>query len=146
VYSLIDAVDSDLISDEFDTVRFNETHDFGNHIKITARERVDPSDSLKELGENDRIRRLNGEDGCLIFSRDANDRAVVAVVQLLFVILHTPKPHHQRAVQRKRFRPFVRNIITVDTTNSNRGRICLGQDLSYALYTDHKTSYASVFC
>ena len=51
MYSLLDAVDSESIADEFDIGKHSKTHDFDNHIKIAVREGIDPSDSLAELQE-----------------------------------------------------------------------------------------------
>jgi hypothetical protein len=117
VYSLIDEVDSESIADEFDIGKFNNTHDFDNHIKIAVREGIDPSDSLKELEEttdsDDEMEKMAAST----FSRYTNDRDYGAVVQLLFAILHTPELYHQRAVQRKRLKHLLRSVIAVDATN-----------------------------
>ena len=43
LYSLLDAVDSESIADEFDIGKHNKTHDFDNHLKIAVREGLDPS-------------------------------------------------------------------------------------------------------
>ena len=51
VYSLIDAVDSESITEEFDLGTFSKIHDLGNPVKIAVREGIDPSDSLAELEE-----------------------------------------------------------------------------------------------
>ena len=51
------------------------------------------------------------------FSRRTNDRAVVAVVRVLFELLHTPQLYHQRGVQRKRLERINRAVVAIDATN-----------------------------
>jgi hypothetical protein len=41
VYSLIDAVDSESIAEEFDIGIHTDTHDFENHLKVAVREGLD---------------------------------------------------------------------------------------------------------
>ena len=49
VYSLLDAVDSESIADEFRIGVHSDKHDFTNHVKVAVREGLDPSSSLAEL-------------------------------------------------------------------------------------------------
>ena len=51
LYSLLDAVDSESIADEFDIGTHSKTHDFDNHVKVAVREGLDPSSSLAELAD-----------------------------------------------------------------------------------------------
>jgi len=117
VYSLVDAVDSESIADEFDIGTFSKTHDFDNHVKIAVREGIDPSDSLAELEETTHTDAAMDEMAASTFSRYTNDRDYRAVVRLLFEILHSPQLYHQRAVQRKRLEHLTRSVIAADATN-----------------------------
>ena len=49
LYSLLDAVDSESIADEFRIGVHSDKHDFTNHVKVAVREGLDPSSSLAEL-------------------------------------------------------------------------------------------------
>ena len=51
VYSLLDAVDSESIVEEFDIGIHNDKHDFESHAKVAVREGLDPSSSLAELAD-----------------------------------------------------------------------------------------------
>jgi len=117
VYSLIDAVDSESIANEFDIGTYNKTHDFDNHVKIDVREGIDPSDSLAELEETTDTDAEMEHMAASTFSRYTNDRDYRAVVQLVFALLHTPQLYHQRAVQRKRLERLTRGVVATDATN-----------------------------
>jgi Transposase DDE domain. len=117
LYSLLDAVDSESIADQFEIGKHSSTHDFDNHIKIAVREGLDPSSSLAELADktetNDQLEAMAAST----FSRYTNDRDYRAVVRFLFALLHTPQLYHQRAVQRKRLEWLTRGVVAVDATN-----------------------------
>lgn len=51
LYSLLDAVDSESIADEFDIGKHSKTHDFENHLTVAVRKGFDPSISLGELAD-----------------------------------------------------------------------------------------------
>jgi len=51
LYSLLDAVDSESIADEFRIGIHSDKHDFTNHVKVAVREGLDPSSSLAELAD-----------------------------------------------------------------------------------------------
>ena len=116
-YSLLDAVDSESIADEFGIGLHSKKHDFDNHVKVSIFEGINPSDSLAELGEktaaHDQLAYMAGST----FSRRTNDRDYRAVVRLLFELLHTPQLYHQRAVQRKRLEWLNRAVVALDATN-----------------------------
>ena len=61
LYSLLDAVDSESIADQFDIGKYSSTHDFDNHLKIAVREGLDPSTSLAELADNAHVKHVVGE-------------------------------------------------------------------------------------
>ena len=117
LYSLLDAVDSESIADEFDIGKHSKKHDFDNHVKVAVREGLDPSSSLAELAD-----KIETDDQLEVmaastFSRYTNDRDYRAVVRFLFALLHTPQLYHQRAVQRKRLKWLTRGVVAVDATN-----------------------------
>jgi len=102
VYSLLDAVDSESIADEFDIGKHSKKHHFDNHLKVAIREGIDPSDSLTELEEStDKAAKMN-KMAASTFSRYTNDRDYRAVVRSMFELLHTPQLAHQRVDERKR--------------------------------------------
>ena len=117
LYSLLDAVDSESIADEFDIGRHSPTHDFDNHLKIAVREGLDPSTSLDELADKIETDEQLQTMAASTFSRYTNDRDYRAVVRFLFSLLHTPQLYHQRAVQRKRLEWLTRGVVAVDATN-----------------------------
>ena len=87
LYSLLDAVDSESIADEFDIGKHSKTHDFDNHLTVAVREGVDPSTSLAELADKTETDEQFQAMAASTFSRYTNDRAVV---RFLFEVLHTP--------------------------------------------------------
>ena len=117
LYSLLDAVDSKSIADEFDIGKHSKTHDFGNHLKLAVREGLDPSTSLAELADKIETDEQFQVVTAPTFSRYTNDRDYRAVVRFLFEVLHTPQLYHQRAVQRKRLEWLTRGVVAVDATN-----------------------------
>lgn len=54
-YSLLNAVDSEFIADQFGIGTYTNKHDFDNHLKIGIFEGINPSDSLAELAEKTAI-------------------------------------------------------------------------------------------
>ena len=116
-YSLLDAVDSEVIAEQFDIGTYTEKHDFDNHLRIGVFEGINPSDSLDELAEktdtHDQMASMAGST----FSRRTNDRDYRAVVQMLFELLHTPQLYHQRGVQRKRLEWLDRGVVATDATH-----------------------------
>ena len=116
-YSLLDAVDSESIADEFRIGIHSKKHDFENHLKIGIFEGVDPSDSLAELAEKTATHEQLTAMAGSTFSRRTNDRDYRAVVRVLFELLHTPQLYHQRAVQRKRLEWLDRAVVALDATN-----------------------------
>ena len=116
-YSLLDAVDSESIADDFEIGTYTAKHDFDNHLKTAVFEGINPSDSLAELSEktaiHDELTYMAGST----FSRLTNDRDYRAVVRLFFELLHCPQLYHQRGVQRKRFDWLDRAVIATDATN-----------------------------
>jgi len=102
LYSLLDAVDSESIADEFDIGKHSKTHDFDNHLTVAVREVLDPSTSLVELADKTETDEQFQAMAASTFSRYTNDRDYRAVARFLFEVLHTPQLYHQRAVQRKR--------------------------------------------
>ena len=117
VYSLLDAVDSESIADEFDIGKHSTKHDFDNHLKVAVREGIDPSDSLAELEETTDTAAEMGKMAASTFSRYTNDRDYRAVVRTMFELLHTPQLAHQRAVERKRLQRLTRGVVATDATN-----------------------------
>ena len=117
LYSLLDAVDSESIADEFDIGKHSKTHDFDNHLKVAVREGLDPSISLAELADKTETDEQLQAVAASTFSRDTNDRDYRAVVRFLFEVLHTPQLYHQRGVQRKRLEWMTRDVVAVDATN-----------------------------
>jgi len=95
--SLLDAVDSESIADEFDIGKHSKTHDFDNHLTVAVREGLDPSTSLAELADKtdtDTDEQFQAM-AASTFSRYTNDRDYRAVVRFLFEVLHTPQLYHQ---------------------------------------------------
>jgi len=117
VYSLLDAVDSESIANEFDIGTHSKKHDFDNHLKVAVREGVDPSDSLDELEETTDTAAEMDKMAASTFSRHTNDRDYRAVVRYMFELLHTPQLAHQRAVERKRIQRLTRGVVATDATN-----------------------------
>ena len=116
--SLLDAVDSESIADEFDIGKHSKTHDFDNHLTVAVREGLDPSTSLAELADKTETDEQFQAVTASTFSRYTNDRDYRAVVRFLFEVLHTPQLYHQRAVQRKRLEWLTRTrgVVAVDAT------------------------------
>ena len=116
-YSLLDAVDSEFIANDFEIGTYTAKHDFDNHLKVAVFEGVHPSDSLDELAEktdtHDELAYMAGST----FSRLTNDRDYRAVVRLFFELLHLPQLYHQRGVQRKRLSWLDRAVVATDATN-----------------------------
>jgi hypothetical protein len=117
LYSLLDAVDSESIADEFDIGKHSKTHDFDNHLKVAVREGLDPSTSLAELADKTETDEQFQAMAASTFSRYTTDRAVVAVGRFLFALFHTQQLSHQRAVQRKQLEWLTRGVVAVDATN-----------------------------
>jgi hypothetical protein len=117
VYSLLDAVDSESIAEEFRIGLHNNKHDFENHVKVAVREGLDPSDSLAELEDKTAVDESLEHMPKSRFSELTNDRDYRAVVRLTFALLHTRQLYHQRAVQRKRLEWLTRGVIAADATN-----------------------------
>jgi hypothetical protein len=117
LYSLLDAVDSESIADEFDIGKHSKTYDFDNHLKIAVREGLDPSTSLAELADKTETDEQLQAMAASTFSRCTNDRDYRAVGRFLFALLHTPQLYQQRAVQRKRLEWLTRGVVAVDATN-----------------------------
>ena len=116
-YSLLDAVDSEFIAEQFDIGTYTQKHDFDNHLRVGIFEGVNPSDSLDELADktdtHDQMSSIAGST----FSRRTNDRDYRAVVRVLFELLHTPQLYHQRGVQRKRLEWLDRSVVATDSTH-----------------------------
>jgi len=117
VYSLLDAVGSESIAEEFDIGIHNKKHGFDNHVKVAVREGLDPSSSLAELADKTVVDDALEHMPKSRFSELTNDRDYRAVVRLLFALLHTPQLYHQRAVQRKRLEWLTRGVVAADATN-----------------------------
>jgi hypothetical protein len=117
VYSLLDAVDSESIADEYGIGKHSRKHDFDNHLKVAVREGLDPSDSLAELEETTHTAAELDQMAASTFSRYTNDRDYRAVVRFMFELLHTPQLAHQRAVERKRLQRLTRGVVATDATN-----------------------------
>ncbi|GAD53909.1 hypothetical protein MBEHAL_2669 [Halarchaeum acidiphilum MH1-52-1] len=121
-YSLLDAVDSESISNDFEIGTYTAKHDFNNHLKVAIFEGVHPSDSLDELDEKtgtyDELAYMAGST----FSRLTNDRDYRAVVRLFFELLHSPQLYHQRSVQRKLLDWLERAVVATDATNLSVSR------------------------
>jgi hypothetical protein len=117
LYSLLDAVDSESIADEFRIGVHSDKHDFTNHVKVAVREGLDPSSSLAELADKTAVDDSLEHMPKSRFSELTNDRDCRAVVRLLFAVLHTPQLYHQRAVQRKRLEKLTRGVVAADATN-----------------------------
>jgi len=117
LYSLLDAVDSESIADEFRIGVHSDKHDFTNHLKVAVREGLDPSSSLAELEDKTAVDDSLEHMPKSRFSKLTNDRDYRAVVHLLFEVLHTPQLYHQRAVQRKRLEWLTRSVVAADATN-----------------------------
>jgi len=116
-YSLLDAVDSESIADDFEIGTYTAKHDFANHLKVAIFEGVHPSDSLAELAEKTEIHEELRYMAGSTFSRLTNDRDYRAVVRLFFELLHSPQLYHQRGVQRKRLDWLERAVVATDATN-----------------------------
>jgi len=116
VYSLLNAVDSESITDEFDIGTHSKTHDFDNHVKVAVREGIDPSGSLAELEETTDTAAEMEKMAASTFSRYTNDRDYRAVVDYMFELFHTPQLAHQRAVERKRLQRLTRGVVATDAT------------------------------
>jgi hypothetical protein len=81
-YSLLNEVDSEFITDQFDIGTYTNKHDFENHLKVGIFEGINPSNSLAELAEKTAVHDQLEEMAASTFSRHTNDRAVVAVVRV----------------------------------------------------------------
>ena len=117
LYSLLDAVDSESIAEEFRIGIHSDKHDFTNHVKTVVREGLDPSSSLAELADKTAVDETLEHMPKSRFSELTDDRDYRAVVRLLFELLHTPQLYHQRAVQRKRLEWLTRGVVAADATN-----------------------------
>ena len=117
LYSLLDAVDSESIADEFRIGIHSDKHDLTNHVKVAVREGLDPSSSLAELEDKTAVDDSLEHMPKSRFSELTNDRDYRAVVRLLFELLHTPQLYHQRAIQRKRLEWLTRGVVAADATN-----------------------------
>jgi len=116
-YSLLDAVDSEFIAEQFDIGTYTQKHDFDNHLRVGVFERVNPSDSLDELAEKTNTHDRMASMAASTFSWRTNDRDYRAVVRVLFELLHTPQLYHQRGVQRKRLEWLDRSVVATDATH-----------------------------
>lgn len=116
-YSLLNAVDSESIADDFEISTYTAKHDFDNHLNVAIFEGVHPSDSLDELAEktdtHDELAYMAGST----FSRLTNDRDYRAVVRLFFELLHSPQLYHQRGVQHKQLDWLERAVVATDSAN-----------------------------
>lgn len=121
-YSLLDAVDSEFIADDFEIGTHTTKHDFDNHLKVDIFEGVNPSDSLAELAEKTAIYDELSYMAGSTFSRLTNDCDYRAVVRLFLELLHSPPLSHQRGVQRKRLDWLDRAVVATDATNLNLTR------------------------
>ena len=128
VYSLVDAVDSESIADKFDIGKHSKKHDFDNHLKVAAREGIDPSDSLAELEETTDTAAEMDKMAASTFSRYTNDRDYRAVVRSMFELLDTPQLAHQRAVERKRLQRLTGGVVATDATNPELTRSVVVSD------------------
>ena len=90
-YSLLDAVDSEFIADQFEIGTHTNKHDFENHLKVGIFEGINPSDSLAELAEKTATHEQLREMAASTFSRRTNDRDYRAVVRVFFELLHSPQ-------------------------------------------------------
>jgi len=117
LYSLLDAVDSESIADEFRIGIHSDKHDFDNHVRTAVREGLNPSSSLAELADKTAVDDSLEHMPKSRFSELTNDRDYRAVVRLLFELLHTPQLSHQRAVQRRRLEWLTRGVVAADATN-----------------------------
>jgi hypothetical protein len=102
LFSLLEAVDSESIADDFEIGIHSKKHDFKSHVKVAIREGLYPSNSLAELED-----KISVDDSLYEMSKSrvsvlTNDRDYREIVRLLFALLHTRQLYHQRAVQRKR--------------------------------------------
>jgi hypothetical protein len=95
LYSLLDAVDSESIADEFTVGLHFDKHDFTNYVKTAVREGLDSSSSLAELENKITVDDSLEHVSQSRFSELTNDRDYRAVFQLLFEGLHTPQLSHQ---------------------------------------------------
>jgi len=143
VYSLLDAVDSESVSHEFDISKHSKKHDFDNHLKVAVCEGIDPPDSLAELDETTDTAAEMEKMVASTFSRYTNDRDYRAVVRSMFELLHTPQLAHQRAVERKRLQRLTRGVVATDATNLELTRSVVVSDdfhgddeQSYEIYTN----------
>ncbi|MFB6228962.1 MAG: IS4 family transposase, partial [Halobacteriales archaeon] len=84
LYSLLDAVDSESIADEFRIGVHSDKHDFTNHVRVAVREGLDPSSSLAELEDKTAVDDSLEHMPKSRFSELTNDRDYRAVVRLLF--------------------------------------------------------------
>ncbi len=50
-YSLLDAVDSESIANDFEIGTYTANHNFDNHLKTAVFDGINPSDSLAEISE-----------------------------------------------------------------------------------------------
>lgn len=116
-YSLLDAVDSEFIANDFEIGTYTAKHDFDNHLKVAIFEGVHPSDSLDELAKKTDTHEEVAYMAGSTFSRLTNDRDYRAVVRLLFELLHLPQLYHQRGGQRKRLNWLDRAVVATDATN-----------------------------
>ena len=138
VYSLLDAVDSGSIAEEFRIGLHNDKHDFKSHVRVAVREGLDPSSSLAELADRTAVDDALEHMPKSRFSELTNDRDYRAVVRLLFAILHTRQLYHQRAVQRKRLEWLTRGVVAADATNLELTRSVVVSDENhvYEIETD----------
>ena len=74
LYSLLDAVDSESIAEEFRIGVNNGKHDFESHLKVAVREGLDPSDSLAELADKTAVDDALEHTPKSRFSELTNDR------------------------------------------------------------------------
>ncbi len=86
-YSLLDAVDSEFIADQFGIGTYTNTHDFANHLRVGIFEGINPSDSLAELAVKTGTHTEMEEMAASTFSRHTNDRDYRAVVRVFFELL-----------------------------------------------------------
>jgi len=115
--SLVNAVDSESIAEEFGIGVHSDKHEFTNHVEIAVREGLNPSSPLIELEDKTVVDVSFKHMPKSRFSELMNNRDYYAVVRLLFALLCTLQLYHQRAVQRKQLRWLTRSVVAADATN-----------------------------
>ena len=90
-YSLLDAVASESIADDFEIGTYTAKHDFDNHLKTAVFKGINPSDSLAELSEkNCHLRRTDLHGWLDLLSIDERPRLPCGRSSLFRVASFTP--------------------------------------------------------